>query len=621
MRLPPILLILCLVGCSLAKKGPEQAASPENTQIPTPATQVALPEQEPTQPATPATNDRASPVLPVIEDPTWTTQEDPGRTWDETDPAPKVEEARKGLFETLTSNYGVRLPHSNSRSSLEAAIGADSWSVEFDRSRAAGPRIFAREIIVGISKSDIFVNDFLVVSVTCSTPEGGPCPDTFDSDRDDLRYQVAPEMLGRSAEEAFVITPLLKQLQDLQRIRREVLHGMDESAATWLMDCDVFTLAADRTIPFDLLAKVIHTAGFADLTRVRLATLDDDNNLTYLPILAPRLDHGQRRVEHLVGDGWWQRQQREPDEGFAFAYLNYSASPYPETFAAAKFSDLPSCLPAGVAWQKIIEDPEFARITQEKVISYIKRARVAQALLLGLTESPLPPMGLTAPPGPDGELSIPALPIEEEDEEISAGAIDGFPASRVLVADAPDSVADDDRDLVTASEDEADPPEHSEAIALRPFAFVGPDDFVVALRTPEGPLFQAVAVRRSDPDRLYEFLTASQGWALGVSAELSLPTEEFVGALDTLRYRCLVHTMSGKCKRWEPVLPHIYLFLPPGNKFTPLPPSGTVPKPTLVAPAPRPDAAPLPPEEEPVPVPQVLPTEEEPMPADSPMLP
>jgi hypothetical protein len=625
MRLPPILLILCLAGCSLAKKGPEEAATPTNTQIPTPTTLAPPPAQEPKQPATPATNDQRLPAMPVLEDPAWTTQEDPGRAWDETDPVPEVEEARKGLFETLTSNYGVRLPRSNSRSSLEAAIGIDNWSVEFDRSRAAGARVFAREIIVGISKSDIFVNDFLVVSVTCSTPEGGPCPDTFESDRNDLRYQVAPEMLGRSADEAFVITPLLKQLQDLQRIRREVLHGMDEAAAAWLMDCDVFTLAADRTIPFDLLAKVIHTAGFADLTRVRLATLDDDNNLTYVPILAPRLDHGQRKVEHLVGDGWWQRQQREPDEGFAFAYLNYSASPYPETFAAAQFSELPSCLPAGVAWQKIIEDPEFARITEDQVISYINEARVAQAQLLGLTESPLPPVGLVAPPGPEGTLGVPALPNSDEDEDLSAGtvdgAIDGFPASRVLVEEDPDSLADSGSDVVAADDVDADLSEKVDTIALRPFAFVGRDEFVVALRSPEGPLFQAVAVPRSDPDRLYDFLAASQGWALGVSAQLSLPTEELVGALDTLRYRCLVHTMSGKCKRWEPVLPHLYLFLPPGNRFAPLPPPKTKARATVAEPSPVALPTPLPAHEEPLAAPAAVPIEGDPVPADSPLLP
>ncbi len=621
MRFPAILLILSIASCSLAKKGPEEAATPTNAQIPPPAPQTTPPEKEPKKPAKPGVSERALPVLPAVEDPTWTNQEDPGRAWDETDPVPEVEEARKGLFETLTSNYGVRLPHSNSRSSLEAAIGADNWTVEFDRDRAAGPRVFAREIIVGISKSDIFVNDFLVVSVTCSTPKGGPCPDTFESDRNDLRYQVAPEMLGRTAEEAFVITPLLKQLQDLQRVRREVLHGMDEAAAAWLMDCDVFTLAADRTIPFDLLAKVIHTAGFADLTRVRLATLDDDNNLTYVPILAPRLDHGQRRVEHLVGDGWWQRQQREPDEGFAFAYLNYSASPYPETFAAAEFSELPSCLPAGLAWQKIIEDAEFARVTQKKVLSYITEARESQSELLGLSESPQPPAGLATPHPAASRLDIPALPTADGSDDLAAGAIDGFPASRFLVADPPDAVADNGGDILSEDDLEGDRPSPGETMALRPFAFIEPDDFVVALRTPEGPLFQAVAVPRSDPDRLYDFLTASEGWALGVSAQLSLPLEELVGSLDTLRYRCLVHTMSGKCKRWEPVLPHLYLFLPPGDRFAPIPAEGVPTKVAFEAPAAEVETAPLAPKEDPAPSPPGVVAEEEPVPGGSPLLP
>ncbi len=620
MRLPPILLIVCLVGCSLAKKGPTEQATPSNAQVPSTAPDDP-PKQEPTQPAAPAKSEETRPVLPVLEDPAWTVQEDPARNWDETDPVPKVEETRKGLFETLTSNYGVRLPHSNSRSSLEAAIGNSNWSVEFDHSRAAGPRVFAREIIVGISKSDIFVNDFLVVSVTCSTPEGAPCPESFDSDRGDLRYQVAPEMLGRSAEDAFVITPLLKQLQDLQRVRREVLHGMDEAAASWLMDCDIFTLAADRTIPFELLTKVIHTAGFADLTRVRLATVDDDNNLTYVPILAPRLDHGQRKVEHLVGEGWWQRQQREPDEAFAFAYINYSASPYPETFAAAEVRELPSCLPPTIAWHKVIEDSEFARITQEKVIAYIDKTRLSQASLLGLAASPSPPAGLPVQPAPEQGLPLaPDLPTVRDDNDLEAGAVDGFPASRVLVPEAPDSRTGESPDIVTSVDGESESLDEPPSIALRPFVYVRPDEFGVALRTPDGAFFQAVAVPRSNPDRLYEFLAASKGWALGVSAKLTLRTEELVGALDTLRYRCLVHTMSDKCKRWEPVLPHIYLFLPPGDRFAPLRPAGSAESapPAIKEEVPAHDAAV--PDESPAPPPP-LPVDEKPRPADSPLLP
>lgn len=583
MRLPAILLSLCLIGCSLTKKGPEKPAATTNAQAPAPAAQDAPPIKEPKQPVRPAHSEQTLPTPPVMEDPAWPSTEDPGRAWDEADPTPEVEEERKGLFDTLTANYGVRLPHSNSRGSLLAAIGDGDWTVEFDRGRPAGARVFAREIIVGISKNDIFVNDFLVVSVTCSTSEGGPCPESFDSDRNDLIYQVPPEMRGKSAQDAYVITPLLKQLQDLQRIRREVLHGMDEGAAAWLMDCDSFTLAVDRAIPFDLLAKVIHTAGYADLTRVRLATLDDDNNLTYIPILAPRLDHGQRKVEHLIGDGWWQRQQRQPDEAFAYAYINYSASPFPETFAAAATTELPSCLPLGVAWEKIIEDPEFARITREKVLAHIAEARASHAQLLGLEASPAPPEGLRVQPTLDSLDRVPPLPGNKGEEKLDANSVDGFPASRVLLPEVAGSHAGAPPEAGSAGVEEVDGPARTEAFAVRPFAFVGPDGIVLTLRTPAGKLFQAVSVPNSDPDRLYQFLKATFGWALGVSADLSLPTEGLVGALDTLRFRCLVYTMSGKCKRWEQVLPHLYFFLPPGNRFAPLPtPDGSSAAPEAV---------------------------------------
>ena len=578
MRLSLALLFVCLAGCSLTKEGPEQPTTPASTDEPAPAMPEAPIEQEPTEPLTPPLSEEDPAPPAIVEELPWSPPEEPGRTWEETDPLPPVEETRKGLFETLTSNYGVRLPHSNSHLSLEAAIGSGGWSVDFDRDRAAGARVFAREIIVGISKSDIFVNDFRVAKVTCSTPEGLPCPESFDGSQSNHIYQVPGEMLGHSAEDAFVIPPLLKQLQDLQRVRREVLHRMNEEAATWLLDCDVFTLAADRTIPFDFIVKVIHTAGFADLTRVRLATLDDDNNLTYVPLLSPRLDHAQRKVEHLLGDGWWQRQQREPDEAFAYAYINYSASPYPETFAATTALELPACLPPEFAWQKVIEDPEFARITQEKILAYIGETRSSHGQILGLEPFPSPPAGLAMVTPP----AVPPLPAPAEDEALAAGAADGFPASRLLLAKEtppPPDVADD---VIATEETQEEESAEPEVLSLRPFAFIGTDEVVVALRTPEGPLFQAIAVPRSDPDRLYDFLAASRGWTLGISARLSLPTEDLVVALDMLSYRCMVHTMSGRCKKWSPVLPHLYLFLPPGNSFAPLPARDTVTPPPPV---------------------------------------
>ena len=567
MRLPPILLILTLVGCSLAKQGPEQPTAPTSTEVPAPTAQDSPLEQEPAEPLTPPLSEQEPSPLALLDESAWVPQEEPVRTWDEVDPVAPVEEARRGLFDTLTSNYGVRLPHSNSRLSLEATIGEGSWSVDFDRTRASGPRVFAREIIVGISKNDIFVNDFRVARITCSTPDGVPCPESFAGNGGIVNYRIPPEMLGKSPAEAFVITPLLKQLQDLQRVRREVLHRMNEEAATWLMDCDVFTLAADRAIPFEILVKVIHTAGFADLTRVRLATLDDDNNLTYVPIHVPRLDHGQRKVEHLLGDGWWQRQQREPDEAFAFAYVNYSASPYPETFAATSGLELPSCLPPEFAWQKVFDDAEFARITQGKILAYINETRSSYAQVLGLAEAPPPPVGIAA----FGTSAVPPIPAPPEDNTLEAGAVDGFPSSRVLIPEPDASIRNDVDDVVESGEVGGEQAAEPETLSLRPFAFVGVDSVVVALRTPQGPLFQAVAVPRSDPDRLYDFLAASRGWTLGVSAELTLPTEELVGALDTLSYRCMVHTMSGRCKQWDPVLPHLYFFLPPGNRFAPVP--------------------------------------------------
>ncbi len=583
MRTLPILLCLFLTTCSLANKGNDKPSDPKRQAPPPPSAELPAPEAERVEPSLVPVPE--TPELPpaVALDPVWSPPEESTRSWDESESLAEPEEIEKDLLDTLTAMYGVRLPRSNSRLNLQVAIGQSDWQMDFDHDRSGGPRSFVREVIISVSKNEIYLNNTRAVPLICSTSSGGPCADSFADERRDAVYRVDPEHLGKTGEDTYVIVSLLKLLEDVQRTRRAVLSGISDDAGAWLMDCDAYTLIADRAVPFSILAKVIHTAAYADLTRVRLVALDDNDQLTYLPILAPKLDHGQRKVSHLVGDAWWQQQQLKSDEPFGYAYLNYSASAYPETFGMVRETELPSCLPLSLSWPKLLEDPEYVRISRPRIVEYIETMRQERGELLGLSPAPDVPAGLSA----DHAHDLPELAVEKgaSATEVAAvpAALDGYLASRMLLDNDPPALPDTvSGELASDAEPEA--PEHgAEGISVRPFVFVGSDEYVVALRTPGGALSQAVSFSRSEPDKLYEYLQIAQGWALGVSAQASLSNEELVAALDTVRYRCAVHAMSGKCKRWDPVAPHVYLFMAPGNRFAPLAPS--------VAPLPDPEPA------------------------------
>jgi len=119
---------------------------------------------------------------------------------------------------------------------------------------------------------------------------------------------------------------------------------------------------------------------------------------------------------------------------------------------------------------------------------------------------------------------------------------------------------------------------------LMPFVYVTSQGYIVALKTPEGHLFQALEFDSLNSQGLYDALKASIGWSVGVGADTSVAFSRVVQALDLLRHRCLVFSMSGKCKRWQPVLPHAYFFLAPGDRFAPIRKAAPTPSPAKAEP-------------------------------------
>ncbi len=205
MRTLPIFLCLVLAACSMANQGGDKPSDSKRPSPSLPSAEAPAPETERAEPSlTPVPE---IPELPpaVTADPIWPTAEESARAWDENESLVEPEEIEKDLLDTLTAMYGVRLPRSNSRLNLQVAIGQSDWQMDFDHQRTGGPRSFVREVIISVSKNEIYLNNTRAVPLICSTRSGGPCPDTFADDRQDAVYRVDPEHLGKAGEDTYVI--------------------------------------------------------------------------------------------------------------------------------------------------------------------------------------------------------------------------------------------------------------------------------------------------------------------------------------------------------------------------------------------------------------------------------
>jgi len=610
-----LMLVLLLASCS---PGDESKDKPPGSEHPraTPQEEEKKTVEESPRRLDPVVPEPVTP-LPRPEAPNWTVREDPG---EETNlPESPVPEQPSSLFEFLTSMYGVRLPHSNSLLNLEGTIGASSHTVPLARGPAPGVTEFAREILISVSKKEIVVNNYKVADIVCTTDDGTACPASFDSTGVKTSYHVRASQLSTigSGSDAFVIVPLLKQLQHFQKGRNLLLANISARAASWLMDCDVYTVAVDWEIPYLVLAQVIHTAGFADLTRMRLVVLDDNESLAYVPILSPRLDREQKSRHHLTGDDWWQAQTEKSTDGFGVAYLSYSASLHADNFLGEEKPTLPACFPSTVAWDRVTQDSEAVRLGANQILAHIGALSESHSVLLGLVASPPAvgkrpariPIGMGSMDVDGPEADAPAAPAEGDGPPgDSTGparhlALDGFPENRVLPP-APERTTDAVEDhgpelplpvIDHGPETLSEPAEiePSIEIKLHTYLYVTDENYLVASKTGSGKLVQAVSLLKTEPEKLYSYLALTAGWVVNLGAHRSVNVKQLVTTLDTVRHRCSVFSMSGKCKRWEPVLPHVYLFMAPADRFEPSPdPVAEEPAPeekTAVAPPPGPD--------------------------------
>ncbi len=473
-----------------------------------------------------------TPPLGSWDDPTAATEpaiEAPAAS-QETAPAPELQAS---LYEYLTSVCGVRLPLSNSNLTLDSAIGRSELTQPLPVPVAPGISEFAREILISVSRREIFVNGYKVADVVCTDAKGLAC--TADTPLESGVLSVKSET-GAGRRHPYLILPLLKQLEYFQKARLALLRHLDDKAYSWLLTCDVVSIAADRDVTYGLLAQVIHTAAMADLSRVRLVVTDESETLAYIPLLSPRSSREVAQRMALVGESQGPESALWPVD-----WLAVSPSEVAESFVAGPDPTLPGCLPE-VDWTTLLADRVARAELYREWTSHVALVAASHAAILGLAS-------------PEGPIGLPVPPATVPGSEVPSGA-PGSPVPAAVNEGA-------NVDVAAAGNPEVPGP----AKPLVPYLFMRQKEYALVLRTPEGENMQHVTIPRSQPGELYGHLERSNGMVLNLGPHPQVSVKDLVAALDAIRYRCPLYTMSGKCRRWEPFFPWVYLFVVPNVDF------------------------------------------------------
>lgn len=102
----------------------------------------------------------------------------------------------------------------------------------------------------------------------CDTvPMPGDCtPDVMERLKR-IRFRIDKSYKEDGSDEQFLILPLHKKLQQLVRAQKE------ENLALGREFKGITTIIADRSLPFRMLAEIVHTAGMAELGDIRFAVV------------------------------------------------------------------------------------------------------------------------------------------------------------------------------------------------------------------------------------------------------------------------------------------------------------------------------------------------------------
>lgn len=451
-------------------------------------------------------------------------------------PAPASQESaptqqeQTGIYEYLTSVCGVRLPVSSSYLTLESAIGRSELTMALPAPVAPGISEFAREILISVSRREIFVNGYKVADVVCTDAKGFAC--TADTPLEQGVLSVKSET-GAGRRHPYLILPLLKQLEYFQKARLALLRHLDDKAYSWLLTCDAVSIAADRDVTFGLLAQVMHTAAMADLSRVRLVVTDDTETLSYIPLLSPRSSRDSAMRMALTAEGSTPEMALWP-----ISWLAVSPSEVPEDFKAGPDPTLPGCLPE-VDWTLLLSDRTARQELYREWTSHVSLVAATHAAVLGLANT----------------FVAPTQPGEEPKEVVPTDAAGETSGALPKDANAETHPTATDPELL------------SKTAETFPYLFMLPKEYGLLLRTLAGETARVVRIPRSQPGELYGHLEGSAGHVLALGPHPQVAVKDLVAALDAIRYRCPLYTMSGKCRRWDPFFPWVYLFVIPNGDF------------------------------------------------------
>ncbi len=582
MRIAPLLAVLLFASCSLTEGQKEEDKTTTEKVAQTAPQKATSPQQD--EPKTEAPRFEEPPYIPnSFDDPMPIPSEVPDRVV----PDPVVDEPAEQppqtghLDEYLTTLFGVRLPLSTSWLALESEIGRPPYVTVMTDSTAAGGNEFVREFVITANRSEVFINKYKIADLVCTTESGEPCEGVYDEESEPRIFQVEVPGSDITPPDEVVVPPLLEQLQYFQKTRHSVLRSLSDEALSWSLNCDIYTVAMDRELTYGVLARIIHTAGFADLTRVRLVVRDENETLNYLPFFSPRFDSAQKERFHIVGDAWWGAEDREGG-GFQPAYLAYTGSAQPEDFMSFYPQSLPVCLPPDITWDSVLDEEVSRRDAAARLLEYMDTITETHEAVLGLQMNLTSPAHSPSQPVPEAEravASVPALteavnsasaiqPTGVAPDKTSGGLMKGVVVPDKGTQKEGQLDAGDLPSRLPAVEDAQEEREYLDEEVV-PFLFVTRTSVTLALREPSGEVVEVVEFPSRDFPKLYPYLERMRGKVLNVGASMDLPISRLVSVVDAVRYRCDVYSMSGKCKHWDPLMPTIFLFAAPDDRFAP----------------------------------------------------
>jgi hypothetical protein len=124
-------------------------------------------------------------------------------------------------------------------------------------------------IPITVTKESIIVDNKKIVKVDCTNQGGAVCTADDYEKGDKNTYAVDKSFKEDGNPDSFLIEPLTKKLEELVKIQKEDEKNLGDDYKFK----GVVTIVCDLDIPFRIIAEVVHSAGMAELAKLRFAIL------------------------------------------------------------------------------------------------------------------------------------------------------------------------------------------------------------------------------------------------------------------------------------------------------------------------------------------------------------